>query len=132
MSNTQLLVYDGWLADDPEMRFINNGTAVTNFRIGSSRQYKKSNGELQKETTWLKIAVWGAQAEYVKAHCKKGTRVLVEGRLRPGENGSPETFQLSTGGYGASYEVTATRVNIISGGVFENSDQQSSDDSLPY
>ena len=124
MSNVQQLNYDGWLADDPVMRYLANGTPVTNFRIGSSRSYKTKNGDQKKETTWLKVAVWGNQAEYINEHTRKGTRVFVEGRLRPAENGSPEIFTLNNGNPAASYEVTARNVTILEGGVWDSQSEE--------
>ena len=114
-NNIQVLQVEGYLAADPEMRYMPNGNAVTNFRIGSNHQYKDKEGNVVKETTWFKVAAFGKLAEIVNSYCAKGSRVVVFGRLRPGENGSPTVFQLKSGEYGASYEVTAKEVYIIKG-----------------
>lgn len=55
----QNVEYEGYLADAPVMRFLDSGKPVTNFRIGSSRQWKDAKGEVQKETTWLKVTRGG-------------------------------------------------------------------------
>jgi len=109
----QLVMYEGYLAADPEMRFTPDGKAVTNFRMGSNRSYKTANGEKVEETTWLKVTTWRKLAEVVGQYCKKGTHVLVTGILHPGKNGSPTTYELKTGGWGASYEITAEKVRIF-------------------
>lgn len=114
-SQFQLLVYEGFLADDPEMRFTPAGKGVTNFRMGSNRQYKKADGEEVKETTWLKITCWGKLGEIVAQYCGKGSHVFVTGKLRVGENGSPTIYTLKSGDPAASYEVTASEVRIIKG-----------------
>ena len=134
MSNVQMIIYDGWLVDKPELRFTPTGSAVANFRMGSSQIYRDKNGEQKKVTTWLKVAVWGANAERIAKHCQKGTRVQVHGRLRPNpETGSPEIFTLKTGEAAASYEINARDVFIISGGVFENRNEEEDDNGgLPY
>jgi len=111
----QKVTYEGFLADDPEMRFTPNGKNVTNFRIGSNRQYKDSAGTVVKETTWLKITAWGKLAEIVNQYCGKGSWVIVEGYLRTGEGGNPAVYELKSGGFGASYEVTANAVRILKG-----------------
>lgn len=111
----QALEYEGYLVADPEMRYTPSGKPVTNFRIGSNRQYKTADGEVVKETTWLKIATWGKLAEICNSYLAKGSHVIVKGILRVGANGSPEVYQLRDGNWAASYEVTANEVRILSG-----------------
>jgi single-strand DNA-binding protein len=111
----QLVIYEGYLAAEPEMRFMADGKAVTNFRMGSSRQWKNKAGEAQKETTWLKVTAWGKLGEIVNDYCGKGAHVIVTGSLRVGPNGSPEVYDLKAGGHGASYEITASEIRIIDG-----------------
>jgi single-strand DNA-binding protein len=134
-SQLQLLVYEGFLADDPETGFTKNGRGVTNFRMGSNRTYKTADGEQMKETTWLKITCWGKLGEIVNQYCGKGSHVIVSGKLRVGENGSPSVYQLKSGDYAASYEITADNVRILKGRngdapVEGNAD--SSNDELPF
>lgn len=114
-NNIQLVMYEGFLAEDPEMRFTPSGKNVTNFRIGSNRQYKTADGTVNKETTWLKVTAWGKLGEIVNQYCGKGSHVIVRGFLRVGEKGSPTVYQLKSGDWGASYEITADEVRIIKG-----------------
>lgn len=114
-NHLQMVLYEGFLADDPEMRFTPAGKGVTNFRMGSNRQYKTSDGNVVKETTWLKVTAWGKLGEIVNQFCGKGSHVVVKGILRVGENGSPNVYELKNGGHGASYEVTADEVRILKG-----------------
>lgn len=112
----QLVIYEGFLAADPELHYTPTGRAVTNFRMGSNKSYKNSEGEQVKETTWLKVTVWGKYGEeVVNRYCGKGSHVIVTGRLRPGKNGSPTTYKLDSGDWVASYEITCNDVNIIKG-----------------
>ena len=113
-SQIQKVMYEGYLGADPEMRFTPKGQPVTNFRIGSTRQYNP-DGKTVKEVTWLRVTAWNSLAEIINKYCAKGSHVIVTGRLRPGENGSPTPYPLSTGGFGASYEITAEEVRIIKG-----------------
>lgn len=123
-NQVQVVMYEGYLAADPEMSYTPDGAAVTNFRIGSNRSYKTASGEKVDETTWLKITAWRKLGEIVNQYCKKGSHVLVTGILHPGKNGSPKTYELKTGGWGASYEVTAEKVRIFrsNGDAIESSD----------
>ncbi len=112
----QKLVLVGNLGRDPEMRYLENGTAVTNFSIATNRQYTASSGEKVKETTWFRISAWGRQAETCNQYLKTGARVLVEGRMNPDkETGNPKVFERQDGTSGASYEVTAGQVVFLTG-----------------
>lgn len=111
----QKVMYEGFLADEPVMRFLDNGRAVCNFRIGSSRQWKDTKGEAMKETTWLKVTAWGKLGEIVNQFCGKGSHVIVEGTLRANKSGNPDVYKKNDGEYGASYEITADAVRILKG-----------------
>lgn len=115
-SQLQMVMYEGFLADDPEMRFTPQGRSVTNFRIGSNREYKTADGNKVKETTWLKITAWGKLGEIINSYCGKGSHVIVTGILRVNpETGSPTPYQMKSGEWGASYEITANEIRILKG-----------------
>lgn len=78
--NKVLLI--GNLTRDPEVRYLPSGTAVAEFDIGVNRRYKNREGELQKETLFIRISAFGPTAEFCGEYLKKGGRVFVEGRLR--------------------------------------------------
>ncbi len=103
----QKLIIIGNLGRDPIMRLSPDGNAVTNFNMATSRKY----GE-KEETTWFKVAVWGKSAEACDKYLHKGSRVLVEGRLKAG---SPTVYQRDDGQWAASYEVNADNVQFLSG-----------------
>lgn len=108
------IIIIGNLGKDPEMRYSPNGQAVTSFSLASNRTYKGNDGQQVKETTWFRITVWGNQAESCNQYLKKGSKVLVEGRLIPDDKGSPRIFQRKDGTYGASFEVNAQTVRFLS------------------
>jgi single-strand DNA-binding protein len=129
----QLVMYEGYLADDPQTSFTKQGKSVTNFRMGSNRYYKTADGEQKKETTWLKVAVWGKRGEIVSQYCVKGSHVIVSGILRVNENGSPTVYQLkSSGEYAASYEITANSVRILRGKEGSAPDDSDDNEDLPF
>ena len=112
MYHTIIIV--GNLGRDPEMRYTPTGQAVTNFPVATNRQYTASSGESVKETIWFRISVWGKQAETCNQYLRKGGKVLVEGRLNPDPNtGGPRIWQ-GQSGPGASFEVTANTVRVLS------------------
>jgi single-strand DNA-binding protein len=112
----QQIILVGNLGGDPEMRYLPNGTAVTNFSLATNRKWKGSDGQLQEETVWWRISVFGSQAEACNQYLSKGRQVLVEGRMRPDPNtGGPRVWQRNDGGYGASYELSAQTVRFLGG-----------------
>jgi single-strand DNA-binding protein len=134
------IIIAGNLGGDPEMRYTPSGQAVTNFSVATNRQYTASNGEQVKETTWFRISTWGKTAEVCNQYLRKGSKVLVEGRLNGDPaTGGPRTFQRRDGTYGASYEVTANTVRFMStrseDEAYQSSDsfgQASEEDEIPF
>ena len=113
MFHTIIIV--GNLGRDPEMRYTPSGQAVTNLNVATSRQYTDSNSQQVKETIWFRISVWGKQAENCNQYLKKGSKVLVEGRLIPDLNtGGPRVFTRQDGTSGSSFEVSAYTVKFLS------------------
>ncbi len=109
------LIIVGNLGRDPEMRYTPSGQPVTSFSVATSRQYTGNNGQVVKETIWFKVTAWGKQAEVCNQYLKKGSKVLIEGRLTPDPNtGSPRIWTRQDGTAGASFEVTASTVRFLS------------------
>lgn len=105
----QRIIIIGNLGRDPEMRYTPDGKAVTSFSVATSRKYRDTN-----ETTWFRVTVWGNQAESCNLYLKKGSKVLVEGRLTPDpDSGGPRVYQRKDGTYGASFELTAMTVRFL-------------------
>jgi single-strand DNA-binding protein len=105
----------GNLGQDPEMRYTQTGQAVTNLSVATNRQYTASDGQQVKETIWFRVSVWGRQAESCNQYLRKGSRVLVEGRLNPDPTtGGPKIWTRQDGTAGANYEVTAQTVRFLS------------------
>ena len=111
----QKITIIGNLGRDPEMRYLPSGQAVTNISVASNHTFTDSNGQKVKETTWFRVSVWGAQAESVNQYLQQGSRVLVEGRLRPDpETGNPKIWTRKDGTPGSNFEITAQRVVFLS------------------
>jgi len=113
----QKIVLVGNLGTDPEMRYMPNGTAVTNFNVATNRKWTdRASGEQREETTWFRVSVWGQQAEAANQYLSKGRQVLVEGRLRPDpQTGGPKLWSGQDGTMRASFELTAETVRFIGG-----------------
>ena len=110
----QTIILVGNLGKEPEMRFTPQGNPVTNMSVATNRTYEQ-NGEKITETCWFKVTVWGNQAEACNQYLRKGSRVLVEGRLTPDKaTGGPKVWTSQNGVTGASYEVIASVVRFLS------------------
>ena len=73
----------GNLGQDPEVRYMPNGNAVTNVSIATSESWKdKNTGETQERTEWHRVVFFRRLAEIVGEYLKKGSKLYVEGRLQ--------------------------------------------------
>lgn len=111
----QKIIIVGNLGRDPEMRYMPDGTAVTNFSVATSRRWTGQDGQSREETTWFRVEVWRRQAETANQYLTKGSKVLVEGRIKPDMNtGGPRLWTRQDGTIGANFEVVADVVRFLS------------------
>ncbi len=111
----QKIIIVGNLGRDPEMRYTPSGQAVTNLSVATNRQYTSNSGERVKETTWFRVSVWGKQAETTNQYLRKGSKVLIEGRLNQDPaTGGPRIWTGQDGAPRASFEITAQTVRFLS------------------
>lgn len=82
MSDFNRVILLGNLTRDPELRYTASGQAICNLGLAINRQWRDKNDQLQKETTFLRVTVWGKTGENCANHLKKGSKALVEGRLQ--------------------------------------------------
>ena len=107
----------GNLGTDPEMRYMPDGTAVTNFSVATNRTWNDNqSGEKVQETTWFRVSVWGKQAETANQYLKKGRQVFIKGRMKPDpDTGGPKMWTAQDGSVRASFEVVAKFFKFIGG-----------------
>ena len=100
----------GNLGRDPELRYTPQGTPVCSFSMATNERRKDKTGEMQDQTTWFRVTLWGRQAETASQYLTKGRPVYIEGRLRVEEwtdrDGKPRH----------TLEVHATDMQFIGGG----------------
>ena len=73
----------GRLGRDPEVRYTPDGTAVTNFSIATSDEWRdKETGEKRERTEWHRIVAFGKLGEICGEYLAKGRQVYIEGRIR--------------------------------------------------
>jgi single-strand DNA-binding protein len=111
----QTLILVGNVGRDPEMRYTPSGQAVTTFSVATNRQFTNNNGETIKETIWFRVSAWGKTGENCNQYLKKGSKVLVEGRLTGDpKSGGPRIWTGQDGQPRASFEVSAQTVRFLS------------------
>lgn len=71
----------GNLTRDPELKAIASGNKVCTFSLATNRVYRDASGNKQEKTEYHNIVVWGKTAENVAQYMKKGSQILVEGRI---------------------------------------------------
>ncbi len=83
MAGVNKVILIGNLGADPEVRHLQNGASVANFRIATSETYKdKTTGEKREQTEWHSIVAWRGLAEITERFLRKGSKVYIEGKLR--------------------------------------------------
>ena len=76
-ANIQIL---GNLGREPEIHRSENGSVVANFSIASNSVRRTPQGT-EKKTDWFRVSAFGKQAETLAAHARRGSRLLVSGKL---------------------------------------------------
>ena len=82
MASMNIVVLCGNLTRDPDLKFIPNGQAVVKFSMAMNRSWKNASGEKKEEVCFANCTAWGKIAESVGEYLRKGSPVLIEGRLQ--------------------------------------------------
>ena len=103
------IIISGNLGNDPELRYFENGKGVCNFSMCSNRKLRDGTSE----KTWYSVSVYGKLAEPCNERLRKGSKVLLDGRLKPNEHGNPHWYTKSDGSIGTTFNVTASFVEFL-------------------
>jgi len=112
----QKIIVIGHLGRDPESKTTSTGKTVCTVSLATSR----ATGQGQKETTWFVLTAFDHSATYLLNYAKRGSKVLVEGRLNPGPDGQPRAWIDKNGLPKSAFEIIANDVKIVEG--FKNDD----------
>ena len=82
MAGVNKAILVGRLGKDPEIKYTPSGTAIANFTIATSENYKDKDGQKQERTEWHKIVAFGKLAEICGEYLAKGKQVYIEGRIQ--------------------------------------------------
>lgn len=83
MSGVNRVFLIGNLGKPPEIRYSQQGTAVTKFSIATSEKWTDRNtGQVQEKTEWHNIILFGKAAETCEKYLSKGSKVYIEGKIQ--------------------------------------------------
>jgi single-strand DNA-binding protein len=111
------VIIAGNLTRDIELRYLPSGTAVGNTGIASTRKFKGSDGEQKEEVLFVDITFFGRTAEIANQYLRKGSKVLIEGRLKL------DSWTDQNGGKRSKHTVVVENMQML--------DSRSSGDSQP-
>lgn len=104
----QRVIIVGNLGRDPDLRYFQKGTPLTRFSVAVPAAWNDGDKE---QTVWYDVTAFNKQAEACNEYLKKGSKVLVEGRLNP-----VRIYQTEAGETRASLPLIADRVQFLNGG----------------
>jgi single-strand DNA-binding protein len=97
----------GRLTQDPELRYIPSGAAVTTLRMAVNTTFRPKDGEKREEVCYINVVVWRRMAETCVEYLRKGSPVFVEGRLQS------RSWETQDGQKRSTIEVQSDRVQFL-------------------
>lgn len=110
----QKITLIGNVGKDPELKFLPSGKALCNFTLATNERKRDLDGVVTDSTVWWRVTAWGNTAEAVNKYAKKGSKLLIEGKLYADQSGNPRVFQRQDGTWSANYELNANVVRFLS------------------
>lgn len=118
MAGINKVIIVGHLGQDPEVRYMPDGTPVANFSIATSETWKdKQTGEKKERTEWHRIVAWRNLGELCGKYLAKGRQVYIEGKLQTRSWEKDGVTRYTT-------EIVATDVQFLGGARDEASGRQ--------
>ena len=82
MNGYNRVILMGTVGADAEVKALEGGNSVANMSIAVNESYVDKNNVRQTKVQWFKVEAWKGLANFMGNYCKKGTALLVEGRLK--------------------------------------------------
>lgn len=82
MASFNKVILVGNLTRDPELRYTPKGLAIAKIGLAVNRTWRNEAGEQKEEVTFVDVDAFGKQAETLGQYMRKGSPLLIEGRLR--------------------------------------------------
>lgn len=82
MAGVNKVILIGNLGKDPEVRYLESGSAVANVTLATTERYKDRNGNQVENTEWHDLEMWEGLAKIAEQYLKKGNSIYVEGKIK--------------------------------------------------
>jgi len=102
------VILAGNLTRDIEIRYTQGGMAVASTGIASNRKFKSANGEQKEEVLFIDLTFFGRTAEIANQYLRKGSKVLVDGRLKL------DSWTAQDGSKRSKHSVTVENLQMLS------------------
>ena len=112
MFNKVIIV--GNLTREVELKYLPSGSAAATIGLASNRKFKKQDGTMADETCFVDVKLFGRTAEVANQYLKKGSQILIEGRL------VLETWNDATGAKRSKHSIMAENMQML--GKAQNND----------
>ncbi len=99
----------GNLTRDLELRYAPSGTAIGSSGLAVNRKFKSANGEQKEEVCFVDITFFGRTAEVANQYLRKGSKVLIEGRLKF------DSWTDQNGGKRSKHSITVDNMQMLGG-----------------
>ena len=80
--STNFVQLIGFLGAAPESTQFESGKQRVLFNLATSERYRDAEGEVVETTDWHRVVAWGPLAGYLEKNLRKGSKVLVQGKIR--------------------------------------------------
>jgi single-strand DNA-binding protein len=104
--NLNKVILIGRLTRDPEIRSLANGQQVASFGLATNRYFNDKNGQRQEQTDFHNVVLFGRLAQIASQYLKKGSLVMVEGRIQT------RSWQTSDGTKKSRTEIIAQTIQL--------------------
>ena len=82
MANFNKVILAGNMTRDPELRYTPKGLAIAEIRLAINRKWTGEDGQKREDVVFVDVDSFGKQAELIGQYFRKGSPILVEGRLK--------------------------------------------------
>lgn len=107
MASYNKVILMGNLTRDPELKYTPQGSAVCEFGVAVNEKYKGRDGQMVENVHFFDVTVWAKTAELVSQYCRKGSSVLVDGKLQQDRWESQDGKKMS------KVRVTGERIQFV-------------------
>lgn len=97
----------GNLTRDVELRYLPSGSALATIGLASNRRFKKQDGSQGEEVCFVDVKLFGRSAEVANQYLRKGSKILIEGRL------SFESWTDQNGAKKSKHTITAESMQML-------------------